>query len=132
MHNLDERDMRWHPLSDEVISGMNEWRPQHPRATFREIEQALDERLARLRARMLPDAALASRATVVSTLDDHERRVCPQCGSRMEPHGQPQRELTSSDAQTLKLKRSYAVCPHGKRGFSPLDGLKTTLKNCNC
>jgi hypothetical protein len=43
-------DQHWRELSDEVISGMKEWRLQHPRATFREIEAAVDERLARLRA----------------------------------------------------------------------------------
>jgi hypothetical protein len=46
-------DQHWRELSDEVISGMKEWRLQHPRATFREIEAAVDERLARLRAKML-------------------------------------------------------------------------------
>jgi hypothetical protein len=35
---------------------------QHPRATFREIEAALDENLARVRARMLKDATSMSRA----------------------------------------------------------------------
>ena len=40
-------------LSDEILSGMHEWRLQHPNATLTEIEQALDERWYRLRARML-------------------------------------------------------------------------------
>jgi len=62
MPTLDDVDARWRQLSEEVISGMKEWRVQHPRATFQEIEAALDERLARLRARMLQDAALLSRA----------------------------------------------------------------------
>ena len=53
-------DQQWRTLNEEVITGMKEWRLQHPRATLTEIEAALDERLARLRARMLEDAALAS------------------------------------------------------------------------
>ena len=49
-----EVEARRRELSEEVITGMAEWRGQHPRATLSEIEAALDERLARVRARMLP------------------------------------------------------------------------------
>jgi len=53
---IEDLDARWPALSDEVMTGMKDWRVQHPKATFREIEAALDERLARLRVRMLEDA----------------------------------------------------------------------------
>jgi hypothetical protein len=39
---------QWQALSQEVLVGMREWRSQHPRATLREIEVELDQRLARL------------------------------------------------------------------------------------
>jgi len=52
---IEDLDTHWHELAGEVMTGMKEWRLQHPKATFREIEAALDERLARLRARMLED-----------------------------------------------------------------------------
>jgi hypothetical protein len=58
----DGFEARWHEEAEEVISGMKEWRLQHPKATFREIEQALDERLGKMRARLLQDAAMASAA----------------------------------------------------------------------
>jgi hypothetical protein len=32
-------------MSEEVISGITEWRQQHPKATFREIEEEVDKRL---------------------------------------------------------------------------------------
>ncbi len=41
---------------------MREWRLEHPKATFREIEAAVDEKLGGMRARLLEDLALASRA----------------------------------------------------------------------
>jgi len=50
-------DAKWNELAEEVVTGMKEWRLQHPKATLREIERALDERLAKMRARMLQDAA---------------------------------------------------------------------------
>ena len=45
---------------------MKEWRLQHPTATLSEIEDALDERLSGMRARMLEDLALASAARNLS------------------------------------------------------------------
>ena len=47
-------------MSAEIISGMAEWRQRHSKATFREIEEEVDKRLAVLRARMLSDAAIGS------------------------------------------------------------------------
>ena len=58
----EETEARWRQLSEEVMTGMKEWRLAHPRATFKEIEAALDDRLAKVRARMLQDAALSSAA----------------------------------------------------------------------
>lgn len=51
-----------------------------PEATFREIEAALDERLGQLRARMLEDAMLVSRAAEWEA-EQGERPVCPRCGT---------------------------------------------------
>jgi YgiT-type zinc finger domain-containing protein len=112
-------DAQWAELAEEVRSGMKEWRLQHPRATFREIGQALDERLAKLRARMLQDAALASAAADIQQAQAAERPVCPECGVRLAPHGSATRELTTQHNQTVVLKRSYGVCPQCGAGFFP-------------
>lgn len=71
-------DLQWHELAEEVRSEMKEWRLQHPKAKLREIEAALDERLGKMRARMLEDAALASAAADIQALQAAERPVCPQ------------------------------------------------------
>ncbi len=63
----DPLEASWRELMEEVMTGMKEWRLAHPKATFKEIEAALDERLAKVRARMLQDAALASAATRLSS-----------------------------------------------------------------
>ena len=73
-------EARWRALSAEGITGMAEWRAQHPRALLQELEAALDERLAHLRARLLQDTVLASAATDVSQLPADERPRCPECG----------------------------------------------------
>lgn len=87
-------DIQWHELAEEVLSGMKEWRLQHPKAKLREIEAALDERLGKMRARMLQDAALASAAADIQALQTAERPVCPQCGTVVEARGTQERGVT--------------------------------------
>jgi hypothetical protein len=112
-------DAKWHELAEEVMSGMKEWRIQHPRATLREIEGALDERLGKMRARMLADAALASAAADLTRGEEGERPVCGECGAAVEARGKQVRHLTSQWNQVLELERSYAVCPQCEAGFFP-------------
>jgi predicted RNA-binding Zn-ribbon protein involved in translation (DUF1610 family) len=112
-------DSRWEALSQEVRQGMKVWRREHPQATLSEIEQALDERLGGLRARMLEDLALASTAANLSADPDPPRAVCPDCGSVLESRGQKLRQLRTHYDQQLSLWRSYAVCPTCQVGFFP-------------
>ncbi len=119
MKDMREVDGRWRALSAEVISGMVGWRQEHPKASFNEIERALDERLTRLRAQMLQDTALLSAAADVSQAEAGERPLCPQCGARVEARGLRTRRLTSAHEQRLALKRSYVVCPACQTGFFP-------------
>jgi YgiT-type zinc finger domain-containing protein len=116
-------DGKWHEVAEEVMSGAQrapqEWRIEHPRATLSEIEKALDERLAKMRVRMLGDAALASAAAEMTSGEEREPTLCPECGGRMEARGKQERLLTSQHNHTLRLERSYAVCPHCGAGFFP-------------
>ena len=109
-------DGLWQKLSEEVMSGMKEWRLQHPKATLSEIEDALDERLSKMRARMLEDLALASAA---ANLNEGEVQ-CSECGSRVESRGHKQRKIKTHHNQEIKLSRAYAVCPQcGASLFPP-------------
>jgi hypothetical protein len=111
---------QWHTLAEDVISGMAEWRLQHPTATLREIEAASDDRLAALRARMLQDAALASAATDLGPLPAEARPACPECGHRLEARGPEVRRLTTQQERTITLTRTRAVCPQcGTARFPP-------------
>ncbi len=55
-------DTMWQALSEEILSGVKEWRLARPKATFREIEQVAHERVSLLEARLVQDVALASAA----------------------------------------------------------------------
>jgi hypothetical protein len=112
-------EARWRELSEEVFTGMAEWRVQHPRARFSEIEAALDERLATVRARMLQDVALASAATDLTTTGAEERPRCAECGHVLEAHGQEERTLRTTYERPVTLRRSYARCPACGVGLFP-------------
>ena len=113
----DEMETRFRQLSEEVLVGMKEWRQAHPKATLREIETALDDKLAKVRARMLEDVARVSRAA--DLVASGERIACPQCGREMEARGQAERTLTTTGNQEVVLQRTYAVCPACGAGLFP-------------
>jgi len=115
----DNFDQRWEKLSEEVLSGMKEWRLQHPRATLREMEAALDERLARMRARMLEDMALASQAAKWKEEERESKPACPRCGEPLISRGQSKRRLQTTGGEELDLERGYGVCPQCGEGFFP-------------
>src|SRR5262249_16535489 len=113
-----EFDGRWSELGREVMKEVKQWRLSHPKASLDEIEQALDERLGRLRARMLEDLAQASEA---ARLDEQtvERARCPQCDEELISRGQQVRELETNHDQRLRLDRTYASCPRCGVGLFP-------------
>ena len=115
--DLQGEQVDWEQLAEEVLTGIKEWRLQHPRATWVEIEQALDERLSRLRTRLLEDVVLASAATEGVAAAEGMR--CPTCGGGLRPRGHTRRDVTVRDHQTVTLQRGYAVCSACGAGVSP-------------
>lgn len=114
----EPQQRNWEALSQEVLTGIREWRLQHPKATLREIELALDERLARLRARMLQDVALHSLAATPPA-SEADRPRCAVCGTPLVLRGKRARQLKTFGGQQLTLERSYAICPTCKKGLFP-------------
>ena len=52
----------WRDLSEQILTDITEWRRSHPRATFREIEDEVHERMSRLEARLIQDTAQQSQS----------------------------------------------------------------------
>ncbi len=115
----------WDEVAAEVCTGFREWRLQHPRATFKEIETALDERLARVRARMLADAAVQSAARDLREVPLARRPVCPDCGGQVVLAGQEERVLTTSYEQQLAITRSATQCTVCGRRVFPSRGKRS-------
>lgn len=114
-----EIDGRWRELAEEAMTGMREWRLAHPKATLSEIEAALDERLAKVRARMLEDTAQVSKAANIAAARGQEAPRCPECGDKLKDQGQEARQITTVGNQTITLRRSYGLCPRCGARLSP-------------
>lgn len=113
----EDFDADWTQLAGEVLSGIKEWRLQHPKATLTEIETVLAQRWAVVRAKFMQDMALASEAANLRTAA--QSSLCPDCGSPLLSRGLHQREVITQQHQTLHLQRSYAYCPKCQKGLFP-------------
>jgi uncharacterized protein with PIN domain len=113
-----EFDGRWSELMGEAMKEVKQWRLSHPKAKLTEIEQALDEQLGQVRARMLEDLALASEAAHLNK-QKPEWPKCPQCDEPLISRGRQMRELETNQDQRLRLDRSYASCPRCGAGLFP-------------
>ena len=70
-------EQRWPREAEAAPGGFKAWRWQHPRAALGEIGAVPEERLARLRARPLEDAALARAAADPRARPAEDRPRCP-------------------------------------------------------
>lgn len=109
----------WQLLSQSVFEEMEVWRNEHPRATFKEIEDELDAQLSGVRAQMLADLAHRSESREWSRHEQQKRPRCPQCGTPLQARGTHQRSLTTQGEKEVKLSRMYGTCPQCASGFFP-------------
>jgi hypothetical protein len=75
---MDENlDKHWRPWSEEILSGMKEWRLAHPNATFRESENAGHERVSRLEAQIIQETGQADERSEWAQEPAKSRAPCP-------------------------------------------------------
>ena len=100
------------------MEGMGEWRMQHPKATLREIEKALDERMMKLRAKVLEEAAQLSERRIWTESEDVP--ICPEGKKSLKFREKGKRELQTQGGHRIELEREYGICPKCGQGFFPL------------
>src|SRR5437016_14675635 len=62
------------------VLGMTQWRKEHPKATWAEIEVAVDERINQLRAQVIQDVVQMGESEEWSESPEEERPRCATCG----------------------------------------------------
>jgi RNase P subunit RPR2 len=109
----------WDQLYKEARREVLRWRKQQKRATLTEIEDTVDAELARMRAQMIQDLAMASETADLRSLPKEERPPCPQCDRPLVANGQQRRELVTDHEEVVELERSKGYCRHCKLSFFP-------------
>ena len=110
---------KWDELYDEASRKVLRWRKEHKKATLTEIEDTVDSELAKMRARMIQDLALASETADLPSMAKEERPKCPQCGRPLVANGREERELVTDYEQGVELRRSKGYCRQCKLSFFP-------------
>ena len=112
-------DRHWQELFEAAMTEVAGWREQHLGATFSEIEEELDTRLAQVRTQLLQDLVHRSPNADLRGRQAEERPVCPECGEPLAANGQHRRELTTNYEQRVVITRSYGRCSECGSGFFP-------------
>jgi hypothetical protein len=107
---------QWKEQGEEAMAAVAQWRVAHPQATLAEIEQAVDEQMHRLRARMIEQAAQASAA---AESEVSQGLVCEQCGLALQARGRARRRW--------KWNARMSVARSVEAGFYP-----PWIRNCRC
>lgn len=110
---------QWEAQAEAAFTDVRGWRELHPRATLREIEQELDRRWERLRAKVLADLALASVAADLQQGEGTARPTCPDCGAPLQDQGTHRRTLLTLGNQAVELRRDYGTCSRCGSGLFP-------------
>jgi YgiT-type zinc finger domain-containing protein len=103
-------------LLEEAGRDLSDWQRAHPKATFAEIEDAVERRIADVRARLTEDL-VRDRARADEA--DQDSRACPRCGKPMESRGGHERTVTIRGNRQIRMRRPYMVCPACNAGLFP-------------
>lgn len=114
--NDDAAMTQWQRIMEETRRYLSAWRDAHPRATFAEIEDAVEERLDALRGELITDI-VTERAAAAA--DGATRPGCPVCERSMVRRGSGERTVTVRGNRTVPLQRAYFACPVCDAGLFP-------------
>ena len=82
---------KWTELYEKTSEEVLKWRGERQKATLTEIEENVDEKLAKLRAQMIADLAMASAVADMKGLAKTARPTCPKCEKAMQANGKQKR-----------------------------------------
>jgi 5-methylcytosine-specific restriction endonuclease McrA len=119
--NKRERSAQMQQVSAGLqdVLGMTQWRKEHPKATWQEIETAVDERINQLRAQLIQDVVQMGESEGWSQKPEAERPTCASCGKPLSGRGEHTRWLQTNGGEAVKLTRTYGTCPACGVGFFP-------------
>src|SRR5215467_5196972 len=78
------------------VLGMTQWRKEHPKATWAEIEAAVDEQINQLRAQLIQDMVQRGETEDWSRMSEEERPRCATCGEPLSARGEQTRYIQTT------------------------------------
>lgn len=120
--NKGERKAQMQEVSAGLqdVLGMKQWRQAHPKATWCEIEEAVDVQVNQLRAQLIQEIVQMGEVREWSEAPQEERPRCERCGTMLVARGKQTRWLQTNGGEAVKLERSYGTCPECGQGIFPL------------
>jgi len=109
----------WQEMFEEASDEVSQWRAKHPRAKFTSIENVVDEKLAKVRAKMIEELVLESKLTDIKGLPAEERPQCVGCGRPLAANGKQKRQLLTNCDQIVEIERSKGYCRQCRVSFFP-------------
>jgi len=101
------------------VLGMTQGRKEHPKATWAEIEAAVDEQINQLRAQLIEDLVQLDEGEDWRKLPQEERPRCATCGKALVARGKQTRYIQTTGGEAVKLTHTYGTCPGCGVGFFP-------------
>ncbi len=101
------------------VLGMTQWRKEHPKATWAEIEAAVDEQINQVRAQLLQELVHLGEGGDWRELPEEERPTCATCGQPLSARGEQTRWIQTNGGEAIKVTRPYGTCPTCGVGFFP-------------
>ena len=113
---MDTDKEHWHDRFEEVEAKIRAWQQTKPRATLTEIEEAVEEELARLQRQLVEGLA----GEMESKETEGKEYRCPACQTLMHRNGKKKRRIRSKEDQVIELNREQVRCPEcGMTLFPP-------------
>lgn len=106
-------------LLQEAFRDLSDWQQAHPKATFAQIEDAVEERIADVRARLTEDLVRAKVSAHEAGRGNDTPPTCPTCGKPMESRGEHERTVTIRGNRGVRVRRPYLACPACNAGLFP-------------
>lgn len=114
-----KKEDRWQESFSEASNEVSQWRKKHRKATFTDIENNVDEKLAKIRAEMIQDLVAESELKDFKGMPKAERPKCPVCGRTLASNGQQSREVVTTHEQVVQVVRSKGYCRKCRVSYFP-------------
>jgi hypothetical protein len=114
---MDEQGLQ--KLSGELLADIKEWRKEHPRAKYVEIEEEVHKRIMQLEARLIEEATQTSPSREWGRTSGMDAPQCPKCGVVLQARGKHKRTLQGNGGESVTLSRTYGTCPKCGESFFP-------------